>query len=494
MSMDDLYAILELILLYVVAIIFGDLGTRLIPWIQNRLNASEERLKIRLPPLLGMLLAGLLLRNVPGDLLQHIPNSWSSVIRKSALTIILTRAGMGLNLKSLREKGASTLRLAITPCVSEAIFVTLLTKLFRSETPWALCVTLGFVMAAVSPAVVVPSVLMLQEAGYGVEKGIPTMILAASSLDDVLAICGFGVASGIAYSAEGAGNGGGILLSALSAPISIFGGFGVGLAFGYVLGHFIVSTSSFLNSWSMTSLEIFRSLALVLTSLGVVFGSEEAGFAGAGYLAVMVGALTASSMWKKDKEGSCEMCSKLLKFVWSGPRMLNGILEAGRTGMQPALFMLIGAAVDISSISESELGSSLGVLAIALSLRICITYFCVGGDFEFWERLFVAIAWFPKATVQAAVGSEVLDTALSEDEGSDARDVLESNGRFILTAAVLSILLTAPVGAIGIAMTGPRWLKKNMKNQGAAVHSEDDEIELSAVGGNSAAVSSGDKE
>ena len=156
-------------------------------------------------------------------------------------------------------------------------------------------------MAAVSPAVVVPSVLMLQEAGYGVEKGIPTMILAASSLDDVLAICGFGVASGIAYSAEGAGNGGGILLSALSAPISIFGGFGVGLAFGYVLGHFIVSTSSCLNSWSMTSLEIFRSLALVLTSLGVVFGSEEAGFAGAGYLAVMVGALTASSMWKKTR-------------------------------------------------------------------------------------------------------------------------------------------------------------------------------------------------
>ena len=232
-------------MLYVVAIIFGDVGTRLIPWLQDfSKTTSSSRLKIRLPPLLGMLLAGLLLRNIPGDLLQHIPSSWSSVIRKSALTIILARAGMGLNLKSLREKGASTLRLAITPCVSEAIFVTFLTKLFRPETPWALCVTLGFVMAAVSPAVVVPSVLTLQEAGYGVEKGIPTMILAASSLDDVLAICGFGVASGIAYSSEGAGNGGGILLSALSAPISIFGGFGVGLALGYVLGHFIVSTSS----------------------------------------------------------------------------------------------------------------------------------------------------------------------------------------------------------------------------------------------------------
>ena len=148
----------------------------------------------------------------------------------------------------------------------------------------------------------------------------------------------------------------------------------------------------------------------MLTSLGVVFGSEEAGFAGAGYLAVMVGALTASSMWKKDKEGSCEMCSKLLKFVWSGPRMLNGILEAGRTGMQPALFMLIGAAVDISSISESELGSSLGILAIALSLRICITYFCVGGDFEFWERLFVAVAWFPKATVRSVFITHVTYT------------------------------------------------------------------------------------
>ena len=92
------------------------------------------------------------------------------------------------------------------------------------------------------------------------------------------------------------------------------------------------------------------------------------------------------------------------------------------------------------------------------------------------------------------MGSEVLDTALAEDEGSDARGVLESNGRFILTAAVLSILLTAPVGAIGIAMFGPRWLKKkNMKKNQAAVHSED-EIELSAVGGgDGAVVSSADK-
>ena len=97
--------------------------------------------------------------------------------------------------------------------------------------------------------------------------------------------------------------------------------------------------------------------------------------------------------------------------------------------------------------------------------------------------------------VQAAVGSEVLDTALAEDEGSDARGVLESNGRFILTAAVLSILLTAPIGAIGIAMFGPRWLKKkNMKKKNqAAVHSED-EIELSAVGGGDGdVVSSADK-
>jgi len=478
--MDDLYAILELILLYVVAVFFGDLGTRLIPWLQDVFSSSSERLKVRLPPLLGMLLAGLLLRNVPGDVLEHIPNSWSSVIRKSALTVILTRAGMGLNLKSLREKGASTLRLAIAPCVSEAIFVTFLTKLFRSQTPWALCLTLGFVMAAVSPAVVVPSVLMLQEAGYGVEKGIPTMILAASSLDDVLAICGFGVASGIAYSAEGAGNGGGVLLSALSAPISIFGGLAVGLALGYVLGHFLVTKN--ITSWSLTSLEILRSFTLVVASLGIVFGTEEAGFAGAGYLGVMVAALTASSLWKKDKKGSCETCSKLLKYVWSGPCMLKGVLDAGRTGMQPALFMLIGAAVDVSSISESELGSSLGILAIALSLRIVLTYFCVGGDFEFWERLFVAIAWFPKATVQAAVGSEVLDTALAEDEGSDARNALEPNGRFILTAAVLSILITAPIGAIGIAMTGPRWLKKRITTSVRSKEQQpDEEIELSGV-------------
>ncbi|KAM9699222.1 sodium/hydrogen exchanger 9B2-like isoform 2-T2 [Menidia menidia] len=153
-----------------------------------------------LPPLLGMLLAGLLLRNVPGvSGLLVIDPRWSAALRNAALAIILTRAGLGLDPQALRRLQLVCVRVAVGPCLLEACVVALMSHLLLGM-PWAWNFLLGFVLAAVSPAVVVPSMLLLQRDGYGVDKGIPTLLMAAGSFDDILAITGFSTCLGIAFS------------------------------------------------------------------------------------------------------------------------------------------------------------------------------------------------------------------------------------------------------------------------------------------------------
>lgn len=170
------------------------------------------RLSKRLPPLLGMLLVGLLLGNVPRVLDSEVPllgetfEWWSRQLRNGALAVIMLRAGLGIDLDKLRKLGCSTARLAMLPCLAEALTIMGLSGPLLSLPPvWG--GTLGFVIAAVSPAVVVPGMLDLQARGFGTAKGIPTMVLAAASFDDVLAIAGFGVCLALAAGTEPSGDG-----------------------------------------------------------------------------------------------------------------------------------------------------------------------------------------------------------------------------------------------------------------------------------------------
>lgn len=144
-----------------------------------------------LPPLLGMLLAGFLLRNIPviSDNVQ-IRHKWSSSLRSIALSVILVRAGLGLDSKALKKLKGVCVRLSMDPCLVEACTSALLVH-FLMGLPWQWAFILGFVLGAVFPAVVVPSMLLLQGGGYGVEKGVPTLLMAAGSFDDILAITGF---------------------------------------------------------------------------------------------------------------------------------------------------------------------------------------------------------------------------------------------------------------------------------------------------------------
>ncbi|KAG7314219.1 hypothetical protein KOW79_022715 [Hemibagrus wyckioides] len=377
-----------------------------------------------LPPLLGMLLAGVLLRNIPVVTeAVYINYRWSASLRNIALAVILTRAGLGLDASALKKLKAVCVRVAMGPCLVEASTVALLSH-FLMELPWIWGFILGFVLGAVSPAVVVPSMLLLQKEGYGVEQGVPTLLMAAGSFDDVLAITGFTTCLGIAFAT------GSTWFNILRGLLEVLGGIVVGVALGFFL-HFFPSKDQ-------KAVVLKRSFLLLGLSVFSVFGSNVAGFPGSGGLCTLVLSFLAGIGWKENKAPVEEVVGK----VWDV--------------FQPLLFGLIGAEIRIGALEPITVALGLATLSIALSVRIFITFLmvlCAG--FNFKEKIFIALAWMPKATVQAAIGSTALDMArVKQDEK------FQRFGMDVLSVAVLSILITAPLGALLIGLCGPRLLRR----------------------------------
>ncbi|CAI5669726.1 unnamed protein product [Oreochromis niloticus] len=381
------------------------------------------------PPLLGMLLAGLLLRNVPyvTDAI-FIDTHWSAALRNIALSIILTRAGLGLNPEALSRLKAVCVRVAVGPCMVEACIVAVVSH-FLLGLPWVWGFILGFVLAAVSPAVVVPSMLLLQREGYGVEKGIPTLLMAAGSFDDILAITGFSTCLGIAFST------GSTWMNILKGLLEVVGG----IVAGMILGMFLYC----FPSNDQEDLVLRRTLMLLGLSTFSVFFSHVIGFAGAGGLCTLVLAFLAALGWKTEKAPVAEMVGR----SWDV--------------FQPLLFGLIGAEITIKALSPSTVGLGMACILVGLVIRLLVTFLLVHyGGFNLKEKLFISVAWLPKATVQAAIGSKALDMA--REEGDEA---LIKFGLDVLTLAVLAILTTAPVGALGIGLAGPRLLARQVKEE-----------------------------
>ncbi|KAI1883582.1 hypothetical protein AGOR_G00233060 [Albula goreensis] len=376
------------------------------------------------PPLLGMLLAGLVLRNVPyiTDAV-YIDQRWSAALRNIALAIILTRAGLGLDGSALKKLKAVCLRVAVGPCTLEACTVAIVSH-FLMDLPWIWGFVLGFVLSAVSPAVVVPSMLLLQKDGYGVEKGIPTLLMAAGSFDDILAITGFTTCLGMAFST------GSTWFNLGKGILEVVGG----MVAGTILGFFI----QFFPSEDQENLVLKRSFMLLGMSVFAVFASHVAGFSGAGGLCTLVMAFLAGLGWGQSKAP----VAAVVGMFWDI--------------FQPLLFGLIGAEITISTLNPSTVGLGIAALVIGLVVRVLFTYCMVlFAGFNVKEKVFIALAWLPKATVQAAIGSKALDMA--RDVGDP---VLEKYGMDVLTVAVLAILVTAPIGALGIGLAGPRLLEK----------------------------------
>uniref|UniRef100_A0A3B3TBX0 Sodium/hydrogen exchanger 9B2-like n=1 Tax=Paramormyrops kingsleyae TaxID=1676925 RepID=A0A3B3TBX0_9TELE len=375
----------------------------------------------------GMLLAGLVLRNVPYiTSAVYIDSRWSTALRNIALAIILTRAGLGLDALALRKLKAVCVRVAVGPCTVEACTVAVVSH-FLMSLPWIWSFLLGFVLSAVSPAVVVPSMLLLQKEGFGVEKGIPTLLMAAGSFDDILAITGFSACLGMAFAT------GSTWSSLLKGILEVLGGLTIGLVLGFFL--------RFFPSADQAQLVMRRAFLLLGLSVLAVFGSRIAGFSGAGGLCTLVMAFLAGLSWRESK-----VSVKLIPVA--------GFVGMGWTVFQPLLFGLIGAEISVTALDVNTVGESSNT---GLVVRVLFTFTMVlFAGFTFKEKVFIALAWLPKATVQAAIGSTALDMAQAQGDA-----VLEKFGMDILTVAVLAILTTAPIGALSISLAGPRLLQRS---------------------------------
>uniref|UniRef100_A0A673N6B7 Cation/H+ exchanger transmembrane domain-containing protein n=1 Tax=Sinocyclocheilus rhinocerous TaxID=307959 RepID=A0A673N6B7_9TELE len=310
-----------------------------------------------LPPLLGMLLAGFILRNIPvvTDAV-YIDVRWSASLRSIALGVILVKAGLELDEKALKKLKTVCLRLSMFPLTCEATTMAVVSYLILGL-PWVWGFILGFVLGAVSTAVVVPSMLLLHKEGYGLEQGIPTLLTAACSVDDIIAITCFTTCLGIAF-ATGMG------------PLEVLGG---------VVTVFMVVGCLCLLPTTQGNLVLKRSFLVLGLAVFALFGSNVAGIPGAGGLCTLVLTFVAAIGWGKAKAP------------------VEAVVEKFWHVFQPLLFGLIGAEVIITSLEVTTVSA----LFIALTVRLIVTFVVVlRAGFNLKEKVFIALAWIPKATVQ----------------------------------------------------------------------------------------------
>ncbi|CAG0879823.1 unnamed protein product [Cyprideis torosa] len=376
----------------------------------------------------GMLIGGILATNTIDLLLDKYLNA---VLRRTALAVILCRAGLGLDPADLRKLGTVVFRLAFSPCIVEALTSGFLAH-FLLDLPWQYAFMLGFVLGAVSPAVVVPCALILHNQGYGVDEGVPVLLIAASSIDDVLAISCFGILFGSTFASED------ITHTIVAGPLEVLMGLSVGGIFGVIL-------------WIIPAKDergygVIRTIFLLVIIEFAMHGAVAMEFTGAGPLAAMFSGFVAAYGWKN-------------KHWHTDDNAVVGGFGVIWLIVQPVLFGIIGTEVRFNELEALVTIKGLVAVAGGLVARMMTAFIVtIGGGFSHKDKLFIALAWIPKATVQAAIGPLVMDEA--HHRGME--DAMEY-GKRILTTATLTILITAPLGAALIMLTGPLLLKKSTK-------------------------------
>ena len=371
--------------------------------------------KIKLPSLLGMLITGIVLGPFAFNLLDNSILGISAELRKIALIIILTRAGLGLDLSGLKKIGRPAVLMCFVPASLEMIGMILLAPKLMGLTTLEAAI-MGAVLAAVSPAVVVPRMVKLMDEGYGVNEGIPQLILAGASVDDVYVIVMFSTFVGM-MQGEGAS-----VLRFANIPISIFFGIALGLALGILLAYFfkkvhIRDTSKVLIilsiSFFLVVIEDKMTTAITFSALIAIM------FIGIGL--------------QKKREVVAKRLSVKYGKLWVAAEVF--------------LFVLVGATVNIEYLGK--VGAKAFIVIIgALAFRMFGVFICLlGTSLKKKERLFTMMAYTPKATVQAAIGSVPMAMGLP-------------CGQIVLSMAVMAILITAPLGALGMDGTFEKLLER----------------------------------
>lgn len=371
--------------------------------------------KVKLPSLIGMLATGIILGPYVLNVMDASILNISAELRKIALIIILTRAGLSLDISGLKKLGRPAVMMCFVPASFELLGMLLLgPKLLGLELIEA--AILGAVLAAVSPAVVVPRMVKLMETGYGTKEGIPQLILAGASVDDVYVIVLFTTFLGITQ-----GNSASVL-TFVNIPVSVAGGIVIGLAAGWGLAKYfekfhIRDTAKVLI---MLSLSFFLVVAEDALTTPITFSA---------LIAIM---FIGVSLQKYRGEAAKRLSAKYNK-LWVGAEVF--------------LFVLVGATVNIGYLGNVGVTALLVIIG-ALVFRMAGVFVCLlGTSFNRKERLFTMMAYTPKATVQAAIGGVPLAMGLA-------------CGNTVLTVAVLAIVLTAPLGAFAIDLSFKKLLNK----------------------------------
>lgn len=373
--------------------------------------------RLKLPQLLGMLFTGIILGPYLLNLLDPKILSISTDLRQIALIIILTRAGLNLDINDLKKVGRPAVLMCFVPATFEILGMIIFAPKFLGLGLLDSAI-LGTVIAAVSPAVVVPKMLKLMEDGYGTEEGIPQLIMAGASVDDVFVIVLFtsfiGLASNGTFSA----------LNLIKIPTSIFFGISVGFLCAILLIYF------FKKVHIRDSMKVI--IILNISFLLVTFEHSLTGIIGfSGLLAIMS---MGTGIQEKNSILAKRLSSKYSK-LWIAAEVM--------------LFVLVGATVNIKYALGASIPAILLIMTVIVFRMVGVFLCLLGTSFSYKERLFCMIAYCPKATVQAAIGSIPLSMGLS-------------SGNIILTVAVLSILITAPLGAFAIDFSYKKLLNRKL--------------------------------
>lgn len=376
--------------------------------------------KAKLPPLLGMLATGIVLGPYVLNMIDGSILGVSAELRKIALIIILTRAGLGLDLSGMKKIGRPAVMMCFIPATCEVLGIIVLA-------PWLLgmrvieAAILGAVLAAVSPAVVVPRMVKLMEEGYGTKKGIPQLILAGASVDDVYVIVLFTTFVGMIQGGKAS------VISFVNIPVSIIlgasGGFGIGV----------------LLAWFFQKVHIRDTeKVLIIMSFSLALVAAEDALNTPITFSALIAIMFMGIGLQKRREVVAKRLSVKYGKLWVAAEVF--------------LFVLVGATVNIGYLGKVGIQALLVIIG-ALVFRMAGVAIClIRSGFNLRERIFTMLAYTPKATVQAAIGGIPLSLGLA-------------CGDTVLAVSVLAIVLTAPLGAFAIDCTYRKFLRKNEETQ-----------------------------
>lgn len=371
--------------------------------------------KVKLPGLIGMLFTGIILGPYVLNMLDSSILLVSADIRKIALVIILTRAGLTLNLEDLKKVGRPAFLMCFVPATFEMIGMIILAPRLLDVSLIEAAV-IGAVVAAVSPAVVVPEMIKLMEEGYGTKQGIPQLILAGASVDDVYVIVMFTAFTSLAQGSNVS------VMSFVNIPVSII----FGIIIGIIIGKALAVVWKKVHIRDTVKAAIFLSVALLLVGVEASLNTPIT-------FASLISVMFIGIALKKDRPEVAFRLSQKYNKMWVWAEVM--------------LFVLVGATVDIGYVAYAGV-SAIVIIIGALIFRMAGVALCMAGTkLKLKERVFCMLAYTPKATVQAAIGGVPLSMGLA-------------CGNTVLTVAVLAIIITAPLGAFAIDMTYRKLLKK----------------------------------